>query len=304
MDIGYAIVKGIVQGLAEFLPISSTAHLVFADALANALGMQLPSHEEQEFFNILVQVGTLGAVVYYFKRELYATTLLAFGRTPDTSLPHGYAEKINLRQLPLHLFISVTATVIFTFGLLKLSEVLFSHYGWHPRGAADISEFFFRYSPFVAVHLVFTGFLLFVSQKLADRRVDQGQAVDNKSAAVIGIFQGVSAIFHGVSRSGSTISAGLLTGLDRVTATRYSFLLSLPTFILATIYEVIKFSGNGVLVHFNWTALIVGTLVSAVVGYFCIKYFILFLAKNRLTPFAVYCWVVGGLMLVFMLSNG
>ena len=94
--------------------------------------------------------------------------------------------------------------------------------------------------------------------------------------------------------------AGLFSGLDRVTATRYSFLLSLPTFILATVYEVVKFSGSGELVDFNWLALLLGTLVSAVVGYFCIKYFLLFLAKSGLMPFAVYCWAVGGIMLAVL----
>jgi undecaprenyl-diphosphatase len=335
VDIGYAVLKGIVQGLAEFLPISSTAHLIFCDALAAKLGMRLPSPEEQEFFNILVQMGTLGAVVYYFKRELSLTwtrlvdsmettapgwargfvrpvAILCKGFSnadvnsktlSDVHLPPEYAEKIDLRHLPRHLFLSVIITVVFTFGVLKGSEFLFNYYNWHPGGAEDISEFFFRYSPFVAIHLLATGCLLFISQKLSDKHSGQGKVVDNKSAALVGLFQGFSAIFHGLSRSGSTISAGLLSGLDRVTATRYSFLLSLPTFILATAYEVLKFSDDTALVDFNWLALLLGTVVSAIVGYFCIKYFLVFLTRNGLIPFAIYCWVVGGSMLVVLMKG-
>lgn len=305
MDAGYAILKGIVQGLAEFLPVSSTAHLVFIDALSAMFGWHLttPSKAEEEFFNILLHLGTMGAVIWYFRVELIAMTRLFLKKpvSDDIPVPAIYAKTLPLDKLPWHLMLSMVATVFFIGVMLKGSEYLAPTLGWTDQGIQDISEFYFHYPRFVAVHLFITGILLFTAQKLADRREGKGEPVSRRQAMAIGLFQGFAAIFHGISRSGSTISAGLATGLDRVSATRYSFLLSLPTFVLATGYEVVKFSRLGHIDDFNWPMLALGTVIAGVVGYFCVKLFIQFVARHKFNGFAAYCCLMG-LLMFFLLG--
>ncbi|MGE0200925.1 MAG: undecaprenyl-diphosphate phosphatase [Candidatus Melainabacteria bacterium] len=306
MDIGYAVFKGIVQGLGEFLPISSTAHLVFTDAVMRRLGMPTPGHAEEEFFDILLHVGTLVAVVIYFRRELMAIFRLWLGRAngQDEALSSQYASTLPLKQLPVYLAVSVVMTVVLVKGVLAVSEPICQQLGLVQQGIHDLSEYYFHHPRFVALHLIITGFLLFGTQKFSDRLLARRDGalkpVGMKNAVVIGLFQGCAAIFHGISRSGSTISGGLLSGLDRVSATRYSFLLSLPTFVLVTAYEGYKFSKTANLAEYNWPAALAGSAVAGLVGYYCVKYFLQYLAKNPLTPFAVYCWVMGAVMMVML----
>jgi len=267
------------------------------------LGMATPSHAEEEFFDILLHVGTLVAVVIYFRRELLAILRLCLGRAShdDEVLSSQYASTLPLKQLPLYLAVSVVMTVVLVKGVLAVSEPVCEQLGLVQQGIHDLSEFYFHYPRFVALHLMITGGLLFATQKYSDRQLARRdgtvKAVGLKNAVVIGLFQGCAAIFHGISRSGSTISGGLLSGLDRVSATRYSFLLSLPTFVLVTLYEGYKFSKTANLAEYNWVAALVGAAVAGLVGYYCVKYFLQYLAKNPLTPFAVYCWVMGLVMM-------
>lgn len=298
MDIGYAVLKGIVQGLAEFLPISSTAHLVFANTLTKMMGLQsvITSPEEEEFFNILLHLGTVGAIGWYFKTEIVQSIQYLTGKKANNNSSDS-EEKISLSALPQFLVISVFCTAVLTLGVLKGSEFFFAQNNhFQAQGIEDLSEFYFANPMFVALHLIFTGFLLFFSQKMAEKRGNTGSEFNTRHAVSVGIFQGVAAIFHGVSRSGSTISAGMATGLDRLTATRYSFMLGFPTFILATVYELIKYGGSSHMDAFNWPLMALGTVIAGIVGYYCIKIFIRFVASNPLTIFAYYCWGIGILM--------
>ncbi len=306
MDLGYAIIKGVIQGLTEFLPVSSTAHLVFMGALAKIFGwtMAASSPEEEEFFNILVQTGTLGAVVWFFRTELLQCWQLFRGQPIEGELNPVYEQTLHLKQLPKLLAISTVCTVVVTLGVLKGSELYFHNSEWERvYGIKDLSEFYFRYPPFVALHLIMTGVLLFVTETLSAKRESAPEVVGPKHAVLVGLFQAGSAIFHGLSRSGSTISGGLLGGLDRVTATRYSFLLSLPIFIIATLYESYKFFKTGQLGNFSWIPMIIGTVVAGVVGYYCVKAFVRFVALHKFTGFAIYCWVVGGFFFVYFLQQ-
>lgn len=306
MELGYAIAKGVVQGLTEFLPISSTAHLVFMDALSNLFGWQLitPSKQEEEFFNILVQVGTLGAVAYYFRSELWLIANVILKRQPDISAAQNFpGTQIPLQSLPKLIAISTTITCVLTLCILVGSKFIIAHSGLAQYGISDISEFFFHFPQLVAFHLIVTGLLLVVSQKLADKNHVKPSPMTIRQAMLIGAFQSGSAIFHGLSRSGSTISAGLMGGMDRVSATRYSFLLSVPTFILATIYETVKFAKSGHITQFSWIPMIIGTVVAGVVGYYCVKGFVNYIAKHSMVNFAYYCWAVGGLFLIYFSLN-
>ena len=118
----------------------------------------------------------------------------------------------------------------------------------------------------------------------------------------MGIAQGLAAL-PGFSRSGLTIATGLFSGMDRITAARYSFLLSIPIIVIASIfYPLIKLDINEV-VTYNWTAIIVGTLVSGVVGYLCIKYFLKFLGKFSLAVFGYYCLLMGIFTFIFFITR-
>lgn len=306
MDLGYAVIKGVIQGLTEFLPVSSTAHLVFMGALAKIFGWQMAasSPEEEEFFNILVQTGTLGAVVFFFRVELYQVWQLFMGKPIQGEVNPIYEKTLHMKQLPKLIAISTVCTMVVTLAALKGSELYFHGSKWEQLyGIKDLSEFYFRYPPFVALHLIMTGVLLFVTETLAAKRTAEPDVVGPKHAVLIGLFQAGSAIFHGLSRSGSTISAGLMSGLDRVTATRYSFLLSLPIFIIATLYESYKFFKAGQIGNFSWMPMIIGTIVAGIVGYYCVKAFVRFVALHKFTGFAIYCGVVGGFFFVYFLQQ-
>lgn len=309
MDLGFAIAKGVIQGLTEFLPVSSTAHLIFTDVMDHWFHLQSeqPSALEMQFFNVVVQLGTLGAVFVYFRRELWVvwTAMLTMLKTrlskhkPMDTQQVEISDGIPLGQLPLLLAFSILCTGLFAVGVNKASEPILQMMGLYQEGRLeDLSDLIFQVPQWVAVDLMLTGVLLWFSQGVLEKRIkehreEKPRVVGIWHAGWIGLSQGISAIFHGFSRSGTTISAGLFSGLDRVAATRYSFLLSIPTFILATLVEVYKLSKAGSIGHVDWFALGVAMVVAGVVGYYCVKGFVTYVAKHSLRGFAIYCWVVG-----------
>jgi len=113
-----------------------------------------------------------------------------------------------------------------------------------------------------------------------------------KKSILITVAQGLAAI-PGISRSGSTIAMALLTGMDRTNAARYSFLLSIPVILLAAIYHIPEISKPDIFSTLSWGPILEGTLISGIIGYFCIKYFIAFLNKFSLNIFAYYCFLIG-----------
>ena len=141
----------------------------------------------------------------------------------------------------------------------------------------DIAEMLVFMPAGVGIFLIITGFVLLFSEWLAKKRNNKGE-ITIKSAILTGLAQGLAAL-PGFSRSGWTIAAGLLTGSDRITAARYSFLLSIPIILGASmVYPLVKINFADIF-NFDWFAIIIGTLVSGFVGYFCIKYFLKFLEK-------------------------
>ncbi len=259
MDITQALITGIVQGLTEFLPISSSGHLVLTSSIYKILtGQPLASGGSEEiFFDIMLHIGTLIAVLIYFRKDII------------TLIKPGHSEKI-----PFYILLGTISTILVAFPLKDHFESLV-------------------YNPaVVGLILIGTGTLLFATEHISQKLNKNDNLIGWKRAIFIGIAQGM-AVAPGLSRSGSTIAAGLATGLDRLTAARYSFLLSIPIIALAGIYHSLELGVTGGFAGFNWAAIISGTLVSAVVGYYCIKYFIIFITKNKLHAFAIYCWVVG-----------
>lgn len=269
-----AVLMGIIQGLTEFLPVSSSGHLVLISSLYKAVAGHefLIANGEEVFFDIMLHVGTLFAVFIYFWKDLIKIIkeFINALKTKDFSSMEA--------KLPIYLVVGTFFTVLVAYPL------------------KDIAEKLVTTPSIVGVFLILTGFVLFFSEKISSNKL-LGDKITIKNAIIIGLAQGIAA-FPGMSRSGMTISAGLLSGLDRVTSARYSFLLSILIILGTSIfYPILEFDG-GQMLAFNWKSIIVGFFISLVVGYFCIKYFLKFLNKHSMKAFAYYCWIAGLFMAV------
>lgn len=270
MNFIQAILMGIVQGLSEFLPISSSAHLVFTSNFYKVM-KNIPivqSSNEEVFFDIMVHLGTLIAVLIFFRKDV-AKILKAMWHALRTK---DWSDK----EAKLGLFI-VAGTVITVALALPINE---------------IAEKLVYKPAIVGILLFITGFTLLYSEYKSKKIETKTDSVDLKTSILIGLAQGLAAL-PGFSRSGWTIATGLFCGLDRVTAARYSFLLSIPIILGASmVYPLVKIDVAEA-INYNWTAILVGTIVSGITGYLCIKYFMKFISKFSLTIFGYYCIIAG-----------
>ena len=266
MNFIQAILMGIVQGLSEFLPISSSAHLVFTSNFYKVM-KNIPivqSSNEEVFFDIMVHLGTLIAVLIFFRKDV-AKILKAMWHALRTK---DWSDK----EAKLGLFI-VAGTVITVALALPINE---------------IAEKLVYKPAIVGILLFITGFTLLYSEYKSKKIETKTDSVDLKTSILIGLAQGLAAL-PGFSRSGWTIATGLFCGLDRVTAARYSFLLSIPIILGASmVYPLVKIDVAEA-INYNWTAILVGTIVSGITGYLCIKYFMKFISKFSLAIFGYYC---------------
>lgn len=275
MDLIQSILMGIVQGLSEFLPISSSAHLVFTSNFYKVFkGIEIVQESNQEvFLDIMLHLGTLIAVLIFFRKEIMQilkALYLGLKNKDYSSLDFKYGA---------YIFLGTIISVLIAFPL------------------NEVAEFLVFKPAIVGILLVFTGILLLSSEAWA-KKIKDKKEVSLKSSILIAIAQGLAAL-PGFSRSGLTIATGLLNGLDRTTAARYSFLLSIPIILGASmVYPLIKLDFHEV-ISYNWTAIIVGTIVSGIVGYICIKYFLKFVSKFSLGIFGYYCVIVGIFTAVF-----
>ena len=283
MHILQSIIMGIVQGLSEFLPISSSAHLVITSNLYKVLkGLELTQESSQEIFlDIMLHFGTLIAVLIYFRKDIIEIikAFLSAVKSKDFS--------DNNAKMALYILIGTIITVVIAFPLHDVAENLV-------------------YSPaIVGLLLIFTGILLFSAEAFSKRIQDKSDKIDFKTSIFIAIAQGLAAL-PGFSRSGLTIATGLLNKKDRLTSARYSFLLSIPIILGASmVYPIIKIDFHE-FANYNWSAIILGTIASATVGYLCIKYFLKFVGKYSLAFFGYYCIIIGALSFVFfnLLASG
>lgn len=270
MNFIQAILMGIVQGLSEFLPISSSAHLVFTSNFYKVM-KNIPivqSSNEEVFFDIMVHLGTLIAVLIFFRKDV-AKILKAMWHALRTK---DWSDK----EAKLGLFI-VAGTVITVALALPINE---------------IAEKLVYKPAIVGILLFITGFTLLYSEYKSKKIETKTDSVDLKTSVLIGLAQGLAAL-PGFSRSGWTIATGLFCGLDRVTAARYSFLLSIPIILGASmVYPLVKIDVAEA-INYNWTAILVGTIVSGITGYLCIKYFMKFISKFSLAIFGYYCIIAG-----------
>lgn len=263
MPLWYAALLGIVQGLTEFLPISSTAHLRILPAL---LGQPDPGAA----YTAVIQLGTLLAVIVYFRRELVAmarATLVDRGG-PDAAL----AMQVVLGTIPI-----------------GIAGLAFKDYIVGPLRSLWV----------VAAALVVVGLLMGLADRLG-RQERTLREVGYRGALLIGLAQ-AAALIPGVSRSGSTISAALGLGLKREDAARFSFLLSIPAIGAAGLFEMKDAAAE--LGAEALPALGVGTLFAFVVGYASIAWLLRFLATRSTLPFVLYRVVVGLLILGLVLGG-
>ena len=268
MHLIQAILMGITQGLSEFLPISSSAHLVFTSYFYKViLGIDLAHSSQEIFLDIMLHLGTLVAVIIYFRKELLAIiNALYFGFKTKNYQTEDF-------KLGLYIILGTIISVLVAYPLAGFAEKLV----FKPN--------------LVGILLFFTGLILIFSEYLSKKRKDK-KAITLKSSILIAISQGLAAL-PGFSRSGLTIATGLIAGHDRTTAARYSFLLSMPIIFGASMfYPLLEIDFNEV-INYNWLAIIAGTITSGVVGYFCIKYFMKFLSKFSLSFFGYYCLIIG-----------
>ena len=221
----------------------------------------------------MLHFGTLIAVLIFFRKEIIDIIKALY-----LGIKTKNYSDINCK-IGLYILLGTIITVAVALPMEKLAEKLV-------------------YSPtIVGILLIITGFVLFYSE-YKSKKVSVKKEVDLKTSIFMALAQGLAAL-PGFSRSGWTIATGLFNGLDRLTAARYSFLMSIPIILGASmVYPFFKID-IAEAVTYNWLAISVGTLVSAIVGYLCIKYFLKFVARFSLAIFGYYCVIVGVATVIF-----
>ncbi len=267
MDPIHIVVLAVVQGLTEFLPISSSAHLVLVPRVLGFADQGLA-------FDVAVHLGSLLAVVGYFKSDIVVMT-----RDFVRSLMGPKKSTANSR---LAWFILLATVPVALFGLSFKDMV-----------ATELR------SPLViAASTIGFGLLLWLFDVKGRRNRDE-YSLTWKHALVIGLFQAL-ALIPGTSRSGITITAGLMLGLTRKAASRFSFLLAIPTILMAGGMETLELIQSSAVI--DWTAMLLGVVLSFVTAYLCIHYFLSFIERISMLPFVLYRLLLGVVIFVVVTS--
>jgi len=268
---------GVLQGVAEFLPISSSGHLALFQHFFGAENYE----ETQMFFTVLLHLGTLISVFVYYWRDvldlireffLGLASLFSGGRGKGRQAPPPPARRLVLliivATLPLFLILPVK--------------------DWVEGAMSNVH--------FVSIALLATGFILYFSDRMARGRktVRTATLLD---AVLVGCAQALGTL-PGISRSGITISVGMLRGFDRTFAVRFSFLMSMPAVLGANILTLKDVMETGAIDLELLPVYLVGTVIAAVVGWFAIRLVNLLADKGKFGAFAWYCWIVGAVSLV------
>ena len=275
MTILSSVLLGLIQGIAEFLPISSSGHLAIAEQL---LGMNGVS-DIPEFFDVLLHLGTLAAVFVAYWAEIRDMILEFFAGVGD--LIHG--------TTPVPVPPARRMILLIIVGTLPLFAIL--PFKDHIEGLGNNLYF-------VAGALIVTGFLLFASDRVKKGRKTERSAT-LLDVLVVGVGQAI-ATCPGISRSGTTITTGCFMGFQRSFAVRYSFLMSIPAVLGANLLSL-KDAFEAGIIWADVPAYLIGVLVAAVTGYACIRLLKYIANKGRFGAFAYYCWAVGLATLVLTL---
>jgi len=255
-----AFFLGILQGITEFLPISSSGHLVAAQYF---FGIREP----QLMFNIVLHLGTMSALILLYGKDIFRLTQ-SLG--PRRFYPGPEDKQKMDRKFVLLLIIASIPTALIGMYLSKYADQLFS-------------------SLFVAgIGLLVTGMILF-STKFAKKKNGD---ISPKKALLVGIAQGI-AVIPGISRSGFTIATGMMTGADKMTVARFSFILSIPAVAGATLLEWMKMDPSQSTLGFEG---LTGFAMALVSGYFALIFLLRLLAHGKFHRFAYYCWALGSVL--------
>lgn len=271
-DLLAALLLGIIEGITEFLPISSTGHLLIAERW---LG------HRSDLFNIAIQAGAILAVALIYRQRLWqladsflhpATATPVYGQPP-----RDYAYKLAA-----------------AFGVTAAGGLLVKAAGWEL--SAEVAP--------IAWALVLGGVWMLAAEHFAAKRatvLGERSTITWTVAILVGIAQVVAGVFPGTSRSAATIFAALLFGTtNRAAATEFAFLVGIPTMFAATAYELVAVLGNGEAAHEDWSALAIAFIASAITAFIAVKWLLRYIQSHRFTVFAVYRLVLGAALLLLV----
>ena len=236
---------GIVQGLTEFLPVSSSGHLVLLSNLFNV--------EESLFISILLHIATLLSIVVVFYKDIWEL------------VRHPFSKKT------ITLVIATIPTCLIVLILMPIIKLSFGGF-------------------LLPICFIISAILLATTEFITKKRI--GRKMDNKIALIMGVAQGF-AVFPGISRSGTTICAGLLAGGDKKEATKFSFLMSIPIILLSMVMEIYEICTGGVVIDFPIFAVIISFIIAFVSGIFAIKFMMKLTEKSNLKWFSIYLFLLG-----------
>ena len=265
MDIIQGIIIGIVQGLTEFLPVSSSAHLVF---IQNILGV-----ESSLAFDTFLHLGSLLAVLWFFRADIIKMILSWIDSVMDI-FQGRFREGLYDDAYKRLAWYVILATIP-----VALVGVLFE----------DAVEGLFAGALYVPAFFLFvTGTILYLSQRMTSGNINL-KNISAKESVFMGLGQ-ACAILPGLSRSGTTIAAGLVIGLDKEFAAKFSFILSIPAIFGAFVVQVKDIGGA---MDANFLPIVLGFIAAFIAGYAAIKWMLELIQKRSLDIFAYYCWIVG-----------
>ena len=282
-DLLAALLLGIIEGITEFLPISSTGHLLIAE---HWLGRR------SDLFNIAIQAGAILAVVLIYRQRLWDLAMGFLGRgAPASHDPAGISlTPAQARDYAFKLMAS--------FGVTAIGGLLVKALGW------ELPE---RVAP-IAWALILGGVWMIAAEQLAARRaaaLGERSGISWLTAILVGVAQVVAGVFPGTSRSGATIFVALLAGTtSRAAATEFAFLVGIPTMFAATAYELLDLLREDGLHGEDWTALGIAFVASAITAFIAVKWLLRYIQSHRFTVFAVYRFIVGAALLWLLPAGG
>ena len=265
MDYSESIILGIVQGLTEFLPISSSGHLEISKVI---LGNDL-SNKESLLFTIVLHTATAFSTISFFRKDLWEIFSGLFDKKHNTS--HNFSISIIISMVPavfVGLFFEETINSMFDGNLILVGSMLY-----------------------------ITALLLFISDFL---KLKQNE-INFKNSFIIGLVQAI-AILPGISRSGATIASAVIIGIDREKAARFSFIMVIPL-ILGSMAKSLLDNGLN-LENFDVISLSLGFISAFFTGLFACKWMILLVKKSKLYYFSIYCLIIGSIIIYYSLKNG
>ncbi len=273
MSFWESILLGLIQGATEFLPVSSSGHLTLFGAL---LGVSEGEGDPYRFFVVMTHFGTLLAILIHYRRDLAAMVVAPF-RTLGRGFKPAPADVGPLRLLGIMVLGTIPAVVL---GL----------------AFDDLLENLFTAPVPAAIFLAVTGFILFSTRWTGHRAAGE---VTWKRGLLVGLAQAF-AMLPGISRSGSTIAAGLAVGIRREEAARFAFLLAVPALVGAALFDTLKIES---LAAIDWPVVIAGTVAAFLSGWICLVWLLKLLARESFWKFCWYCWAASLVGLVIFLGG-